>query len=146
MAVKLRLRRMGARNKPFFRVTVSDSRRPPTGKFIETLGWYDPKQEGSNFSLNLERIDYWLGNGAQMSDTVKSLVKKARTMPVEAVVGEVKEEEVPMAAMEAVEVAEEVEVEVAEEVEEPAVAVEDVPETEPVAEEPAADEEVKEQA
>jgi len=96
---------MGSRNKPFFRVTVSDSRRAPTGRFIETVGWYDPKQNGLNFSLNLERIDYWISQGAQPSDTVKSLIKKARKMPVEAVVGEVKEEEVPVEAMDADETA-----------------------------------------
>ncbi len=109
MAVKIRLRRMGARNAAFYRVIVQDSRRAPTGRFIETLGWYDPKQEGNNFSLNLDRVDYWLGNGAQPSDTAASLIKKARTMPVEqAVAGEVTEEEVSAAAVEAEEAAEEV--------------------------------------
>lgn len=109
MAVKIRLRRMGSRNAAFYRVVVQDSRRATTGKFIETLGWYDPKQEGNNFSLNLDRVDYWLGNGAQSSDTVASLVKKARTLPVvQAVAGEVTEEEVPAAAVEAEETAEEV--------------------------------------
>ena len=108
MAVKIRLRRMGARNAAFYRVIVQDSRRAPTGKFIETLGWYDPKLEGNNFSLNLDRADYWLGNGAQPSDTAASLIKKARTLPVEqAVSGEVTEEEVPVAAVEAEEAAEE---------------------------------------
>ncbi len=125
MAVKIRLRRMGSRNAAFYRVIVQDSRRAPTGKFIETLGWYDPKQEGNNFSLNLDRVDYWLGNGAQPSDTAASLIKKARTMPAEqAVAGEVTEEEVPVAAIEAEEAADEVveeapAVEVAEEVKEP---------------------------
>ncbi|RKX42583.1 MAG: 30S ribosomal protein S16 [Verrucomicrobia bacterium] len=109
MAVKIRLRRMGSRNAAFYRVIVQDSRRAPTGKFIETLGWYDPKQEGNNFSLNLDRVDYWLGNGAQPSDTAASLIKKARTLPVEqAVSGEVTEEEVPVAAVEAEETVEEV--------------------------------------
>jgi len=108
MAVKIRLRRMGSRNAAFYRVIVQDSRRAPTGRFIETLGWYDPKQEGNNFSLNLDRADYWLGNGAQPSDTAASLIKKARTLPVEqAVAGEVTEEEVPVAAVEAEEAAEE---------------------------------------
>ena len=102
MAVKIRLRRMGNRNAPFYRVIAQDSRYPTTGRFIETLGWYDPKQEGNNFSLNLDRVDYWLGNGAQPSDTAKSLIGKARALPVEkAVSGEVKEEEVPVAAEEA---------------------------------------------
>jgi len=100
---------MGSRNAAFYRVIVQDSRRAPTGKFIETLGWYDPKQEGNNFSLNLDRVDYWLGNGAQPSDTAASLIKKARTLPVEqAVSGEVTEEEVPVAAVEAEETVEEV--------------------------------------
>ena len=119
MAVKIRLRRMGSKNAAFYRVIVQDARRAPTGKFIETLGWYDPKQEGNNFSLNLDRADYWLGNGAQPSDTVASLIKKARTLPAEqAVAGEVTEEEVPVAAIEAEEAAEETaeEVPVAEEV------------------------------
>ncbi len=121
MAVKIRLRRMGSKNAAFYRVIVQDARRAPTGKFIETLGWYDPKQEGNNFSLNLDRADYWLGNGAQPSDTVASLIKKARTLPAEqAVAGEVTEEEVPVAAIEAeeAEAAEETaeEVPVAEEV------------------------------
>ena len=102
MAVKIRLRRMGSKNAAFYRVIVQDSRRAPTGRFIETLGWYDPKQDGTNFSLKLERVDYWLGNGAQPSNTAASLIKKARTMPVEqAAVGEVKEEEVPVEAIEA---------------------------------------------
>ena len=53
MAVKMRLRRMGSRNAPFYRVVIQDGRRAPTGRFIETIGWYDPKQEGTNFSINL---------------------------------------------------------------------------------------------
>lgn len=125
MAVKMRLRRMGSRNAAFYRVIVQDARRAPTGRFIETLGWYDPKQEGNNFSLNLDRIDYWLGNGAQPSDTVSSLIKKARTLPVEqAVAGAVTEEEVPVAAVEA-EAAEEETEEAAETPDETAAAIEE---------------------
>ncbi len=109
MAVKIRLRRMGSRNAAFYRVIIQDSRRAPTGRFIETIGWYDPKQEGNNFSLNLDRADYWLSCGAQPSDTVASLIKKARVLPVEkAVSGEVTKEEVPVAVVEAEEAAEEV--------------------------------------
>ena len=78
MAVKMRLRRMGSKNAPFYRVVVQDSRRAPTGRFIETIGWYDPKQDGTNFSLNIERIDYWVSKGAQPSETVNSLIKKAK--------------------------------------------------------------------
>ena len=148
MAVKIRLRRMGSRNAAFYRVIVQDGRRAPTGRFIETLGWYDPKQEGTNFSLNLDRADYWLGNGAQPSDTAASLIKKARTLPVEqAVAGEVTEEEVPVAAIEAeeAEAAEEAPVEteevVAEETSEAAEeVVEEVVEEEPETKAPEAEE------
>ncbi|QBG46347.1 30S ribosomal protein S16 [Verrucomicrobia bacterium S94] len=108
MAVKIRLRRMGNRNAAFYRVIVQDGRYAPTGRFIETLGWYDPKQEGNNFSLNIDRVNYWLENGAQPSDTAASLIKKAEALPVEkAVSGEVTEEEVPAAAVEAEETSEE---------------------------------------
>jgi small subunit ribosomal protein S16 len=102
MAVKMRLRRMGSRNAPFYRVVVQDGRRAPTGRFIETIGWYDPKQEGTNFSINLDRVEYWTSSGAQPSDTVASLIKKARSLPVEeAVTGAVSAEEVSEEAVEA---------------------------------------------
>ena len=144
MAVKIRLRRMGSRNAAFYRVIVQDGRRAPTGRFIETLGWYDPKQEGTNFSLNLDRADYWLGNGAQPSDTAASLIKKARTLPVEqAVAGEVTEEEVPVAAIEAeeAEAAEEAPVETEEvAAEETSEAAEEVVEEEPETKAPEAEE------
>jgi small subunit ribosomal protein S16 len=93
---------MGNRNAAFYRVIVQDSRYATTGRFIETLGWYDPKQEGNNFSLNLDRVNYWLSQGAQPSDTVRSLVAKSDALPAEkAVSGAVTEEEVPAAAVEA---------------------------------------------
>lgn len=69
---------MGARNKPFYRLVAADSRFATTGRFLEALGWYDPKQKGDNFSVNIERIDYWTGTGAKLSSTAASLVKKAR--------------------------------------------------------------------
>jgi len=125
MAVKMRLRRMGSRNAPFYRVVIQDSRRAPTGRFIETIGWYDPKQEGTNFSINLDRVEYWTSSGAQPSDTVASLIKKARSLPVTGAVStdEVSQEAVEVetaadvAEEEVVEiVAEEVPVEVVEEV------------------------------
>lgn len=78
MATKIRLRRMGARNNPFYRLVVADSRFATTGRYLEVLGWYDPKKAEKNFSVKTDRVDYWLGTGAQMSDTVKSLVKRAR--------------------------------------------------------------------
>ena len=98
MAVKMRLRRMGSRNAPFYRVVIQDSRRATTGRFIETIGWYDPKQEGTNFSINLDRVEYWTSSGAQPSDTVASLINKARSLPV---TGAVSSEEVSQAAVEA---------------------------------------------
>lgn len=77
MAVKVRLTRTGSKNSGSYRVVAADERSPRDGRFLETLGWYDPKKEGVNFELNLERINYWRENGAGISDTVKSLVKKA---------------------------------------------------------------------
>lgn len=78
MSVKIRLRRMGRTNKPFYRVVATDSRCSNTGQFLETLGWYDPDRAGTNFSLKIDRVDYWKGNGAILSNTVKSLVRKTR--------------------------------------------------------------------
>lgn len=69
---------MGSRNKPFYRLVAADSRFATTGRFLELLGWYDPKQKDNPFSVNVERVDYWLGNGAQVSATAASLIKKAR--------------------------------------------------------------------
>lgn len=78
MAVAIRLRREGNRNSPYYKVVVTDKRSPRDGKFIEIVGNYDPKKAGANYSVKLERIDHWVKNGAQMSDTVRSIVKKAR--------------------------------------------------------------------
>lgn len=79
MAVKIRLKRMGRRNHPFFRVIVQDGRKATTGRFLETLGWYDPNRSGVNYELKMDRVDYWVGCGAQLSDTVSSLAKLARS-------------------------------------------------------------------
>ena len=73
--VVLRLRRMGAKKKPFFRLVAADSRRPTDGRFLETLGTYNPKVKPAMVDLNEERIGYWLAVGAQPSDTVKALFK-----------------------------------------------------------------------
>ena len=78
MAVKIRLRRTGATNDPSFRIVAADSRSPRDGRFLEKLGWYDPKLTGKNAEFNLERINYWVSQGAQVSDTVKSLMKAAK--------------------------------------------------------------------
>src|SRR5688572_26373751 len=76
MAVSIRLRREGAKNRPYYKVVVADSRSPRDGKFIEILGTYDPKKPDHNSTLKLDRIDHWLSKGAQPSDTVRSLIKK----------------------------------------------------------------------
>ena len=77
MATKIRLRRMGTISKPFYRIVVADSRFATTGRFLENLGWYDPKQKGDNFSVHVERVKHWIGIGAQISPTAASLLKKA---------------------------------------------------------------------
>ena len=76
MAVSIRLRREGAKNRPYYKVVVADSRSPRDGKFLEILGTYDPKRTDHNSTLKLDRIDYWMSQGAQPSDTVRSLIKK----------------------------------------------------------------------
>ena len=78
MSVKIRMKRIGARNTPAFRIVVADSRSPRDGKCIEELGTYLPEKKGDNFTLKLERANYWLSKGAQPSDTVASFIKKAR--------------------------------------------------------------------
>jgi len=75
--VKIRLRRMGAKKAPYYRIVVADSRSPRDGRFIEEIGTYDPMAEGSKLSVNQERVAYWIANGAQPTDTVRGLLKKA---------------------------------------------------------------------
>ncbi len=77
MAVKIRLKRVGTKGKPVFRIVVADSRSPRDGRFIEELGTYQPLRKGDNFTLDLERAKYWLSKGAQPSETVASFIKKA---------------------------------------------------------------------
>jgi small subunit ribosomal protein S16 len=76
MAVSIRLRREGTKNRPYYKVVVADRRSPRDGKFIESIGTYDPKKTGHNSTLNIDRVEYWIGKGAQPSDTVRSLIKK----------------------------------------------------------------------
>lgn len=78
MAVRIRLRRQGGRNKPFYRIVVADARHPNQGRFIESLGWYDPQKEGENFQIKADRVEYWITKGAQVSDTVMSFVRRVR--------------------------------------------------------------------
>jgi len=77
MAVKIRMKRVGAKNTPVFRIVVADGRSPRDGKFIEQLGTYQPLKKGDNVTLDLDRAKYWLSKGAQPSDTVASFIKKA---------------------------------------------------------------------
>lgn len=76
MAVKIRLRRMGAKKAPFYRIVVADSRSPRDGRFIEEIGYYNPMEEPSVVKVDPEKAKKWLDNGAQPTDTVKSLFKK----------------------------------------------------------------------
>ena len=78
MAVSIRLRREGAKNRPYYKVVVADKRSPRDGKFIEIIGTYDPKKPGRNSTLEIDRVEYWISKGAQPSDTVRSLIKKNR--------------------------------------------------------------------
>ncbi len=78
MAVTIRLRREGTKNSPYYRVVVADQRSPRDGKFIEMIGNYDPKKEGDNSNLDLARAEYWVSKGAQPSDTVRSIIRKAK--------------------------------------------------------------------
>jgi small subunit ribosomal protein S16 len=84
MAVSIRLRREGAKNRPYYKVVVTDSRSPRDGKFIEIIGTYDPKKTGHNSTLKADRAEYWIARGAQPSDTVRSLLKKNKKQGVTA--------------------------------------------------------------
>ncbi len=75
--VKIRLRRMGAKKAPYYRIVVADSRSPRDGRFIEEIGTYDPLNENEKLKVDLERAKYWIANGAQPTDTVRGLLKKA---------------------------------------------------------------------
>ena len=77
MAVKIRLRRMGAKKAPFYRVVVADSRYPRDGRFIEEIGTYDPRQEPAASNIDVERAQAWIKTGAQPTETVRDLLKKA---------------------------------------------------------------------
>ena len=75
--VKIRLRRMGAKKAPYYRIVVADSRCPRDGRFIEEIGTYDPMAEGANkMVVDVERTKYWIANGAQPTETVRDLLKK----------------------------------------------------------------------
>lgn len=76
--VRIRLTRLGAKKKPFYRVIVTDSRSPRDGRSIEQIGFYNPMAEPPALQIDLARVDHWIGHGAQPSDTVSDLIKRAR--------------------------------------------------------------------
>ena len=85
MSVAIRLRREGAKNHPHYKIVVADSRSRRDGKFIEIIGRYDPKVEGENYLIDLDRAEYWVGVGARPSQTVGSMINKERKKKTAAV-------------------------------------------------------------
>ena len=77
MAVKIRLRRMGAKKNPFYRIVVADSRYPRDGRFIEEIGAYDPLKTPADVKIDADKAKQWIANGAQPTDTVKDILKKS---------------------------------------------------------------------
>ena len=77
MAVKIRLRRMGAKKAPFYRIVVADSRYPRNGRFIEEIGYYDPMKEPAGLNVDNDNAAQWIKNGAQPTDTVRDLLKRS---------------------------------------------------------------------
>ncbi len=77
MSVKIRLRRMGMKKKPFYRIVVADIHSPRNGRFIEEIGYYDPMKNPAEIKIDNDRAKYWLGNGAQPTDTARVLLKKS---------------------------------------------------------------------
>lgn len=75
--VKIRLKRIGAHKNPFYRIVVADSRYPRNGRFIEELGYYDPMKNPAELKLDQEKVEKWLKNGAQPTDTVRALIAKS---------------------------------------------------------------------
>ncbi|AQS59429.1 30S ribosomal protein S16 [Desulforamulus ferrireducens] len=84
MAVKIRLRRMGAKKNPFYRIVVADSRSPRDGRFIEEIGYYDPVKQPAVVKIDEAKAQDWIKKGAQLSDTAKSLFVKAGIIPGQA--------------------------------------------------------------
>lgn len=78
MAVRIRLRRMGSNKRPFFRIVAADARFSNTGRVLDNLGWYDPLKKGLNLHVDLDRVAYWTARGAQVTETVRSLIRRQR--------------------------------------------------------------------
>lgn len=79
MSVSIRLNRKGTKDRPYYKIVAVDSRKRRDGRYIEQVGTYDPQQEGVNYTLDLGLVDKWLGVGAKPSETVNSMIRKART-------------------------------------------------------------------
>lgn len=79
MAVALRLNRQGTKDRPYYKIVAVDSRKRRDGRYIEQVGTYDPLKEGVNFTIDLAKAEKWVGVGAQVSETVNSFIRKART-------------------------------------------------------------------
>jgi len=77
LAVRIRLKRMGAKKQPFYRIVVADSRSPRDGRFIEEVGYYNPTTDPITLFINQEKVDYWVSKGAKPSDRVRKLLEKA---------------------------------------------------------------------
>ena len=101
MAVRIRLKRMGKKKSPFYRVVVADIKSPRDGRFIENIGTYDPREEPAQITIEEDRALYWLGEGATPSDTVRSLLSKNGTMKKFAEGDEATPEATPEATTEA---------------------------------------------
>ena len=82
--LSIRLRKMGSKKRPFFRVVVIDSRAARDSSFVEILGHYNPRLKPARVEINRERIDYWVGKGARLSDTVRTLFKRHMSVPAQA--------------------------------------------------------------
>jgi len=82
--VKIRLRRMGSRNHPFFRVVVSDARKVPTGAALDEIGYYDPRKQPAVVSIDRERVEHWVSKGALLSPTVSKLLARQPAQPAQA--------------------------------------------------------------
>ena len=87
MATRIRLRRMGAKKTPFYRIVVADGRCAPAGRFIEAVGWYDPRKK--QIDVNRERVSAWLGEGARLSNSVGKLLKNFAILTPEEIQGKI---------------------------------------------------------
>lgn len=78
MSISIRLKKMGKKGQPFFRIVVADTLNKHEGQYIENMGWYNPLASGKNYLIKQDRLEYWLSQGARISNTVKSLMRKNR--------------------------------------------------------------------